>query len=76
METVLVENEPLFTPKQVADAGILSLATQYELRRSRQLSFIKVDGSILYSQKHLDRYFASWGQKSSNQTAMRIRGGE
>jgi hypothetical protein len=76
METVLGENEQLFTPKQVADAGILSLASQYELRRSKQLSFFKVDGSILYSQKHLDQYFASWGQKSSNQTAMRMQGGE
>ena len=77
METVLVENERLFTPKQVADAGILSLASQYELRRSNQLSFYKVAGSkIMYAQKHLDQYFASCEQKRQQPTNTEIQGGE
>lgn len=74
METVLFENDQLFTPKQIADAGILSLASQYELRRSNQLSFFKVDGSkIMYAQKHLDQYFAKRQRPNDNEKTNQMR---
>lgn len=57
--TITIENKQVFTPKQIADSGLLSLSVQWQARKDGKLPFFKVANSkILYSQKHLDDYFA------------------
>lgn len=41
MNTISFGNEQLITPKELAAAGVMSLVTQWSLRKSGQLSFSK-----------------------------------
>lgn len=56
--------DKLFTPKQIADRGILSLVMQWKKRSSGQLKFYQVGRKILYSEKHIKDYLASCETRS------------
>lgn len=58
-----IENHPnlldkLFTPKQIADRGILSLVTQWKEREKGRLKFYRIGRKILYSEAHVNGYLA------------------
>ncbi len=50
--------ERLYTPKEVSELGVLSLAKQWQERKTARLHCYRLGRKILYGQKHLDAYFA------------------
>lgn len=50
--------EKFYTPKEVSELGILSLAKQWQERKAGRLQCYRLGRKILYGQKHLDAYFA------------------
>lgn len=59
--------EKLYTPKEVSDLGVLSLAKQWQERKTGRLQCYRLGRKILYGQKHLDAYFALC-ESNSNET--------
>jgi hypothetical protein len=57
-------DETLATPKDLADKNIMSLAYQWRQRKKGKLKFYQVGRKILYSEKHLQDFFASCEQNS------------
>lgn len=51
-------SEKLYTPNEIAEQGIMSLVKQWQERKSGRLLCYRIGKKILYSQKHLDAYFA------------------
>ena len=70
MSAVSVINETLITPKELNDAGIISLAKQFEERKAGRLKCYRIGTRVLYGQKHIDEYFAlcEQGGRSNNAT--------
>lgn len=54
----------LFTPKQLAQRGIMSLVRQWQERRSGRLGYFQLGRRIFYSQKHLSDYLADCESKA------------
>lgn len=50
--------DQLFTPKQIAQRGIMSLVMQWKERSSGQLEFYKIGRRVLYSEQHILNYLA------------------
>lgn len=50
--------EKLFSPKEIAEMGILCLASQWKERRLGRLKCYRLGRKIVYGQTHLDAYFA------------------
>jgi len=50
--------DTLYTPKQLADRGILSRVTQWKEREKGRLKYCQIGRKILYSEKHLADYLA------------------
>lgn len=50
--------DTLYTPKQVAERGILSLVTQWKERENGRLKFCRSGRKILYSEQHISDYLA------------------
>lgn len=48
----------LFTPKQLAEKGVLSLVTQWSERDKGRLKFCQIGRKILYTQAHITDYLA------------------
>ena len=48
--------DKLYTPKQIAERGILSLVTQWKERNSGRLKFYQMGRKILYSETHISDY--------------------
>lgn len=52
------QQEKLYTPNDIARMGIMSLVMQWQERKSGRLPHYRIGRKILYSQRHLDSYFA------------------
>lgn len=50
--------ERLYTPNELAERGIMSLVMQWQERKSGRLPHYRIGRKVLYSQRHLDSYFA------------------
>jgi hypothetical protein len=50
--------DTLFTPKQLAECGVLSLVTQWKEREKGRLKYCRIGRKILYSEKHISDYLA------------------
>lgn len=48
--------DTLYTPKQIADRGIMSLVTQWKERDRKRLKFYQFGRKIYYSEAHLQEY--------------------
>lgn len=51
-------SEKLYTPKQLDEERIISLVQQWKERRSGRLKCYRIGRKILYSERHLEDYFA------------------
>lgn len=54
----MAQQEKLYTPNDVARMGIMSLVMQWQERKSGRLPHYRIGRKVLYSQRHLDSYFA------------------
>jgi hypothetical protein len=50
--------DKLYTPKQIAERGILSLVTQWKERNNGRLKFYQIGRKILYSEAHISEYLS------------------
>ena len=48
--------DKLYTPKQIAERGILSLVTQWKERNNGRLKYYQMGRKILYSESHISDY--------------------
>jgi hypothetical protein len=53
------QQEKLYTPNDIARMGIMSLVMQWQERKLGRLLHYRIGRKVLYSQRHLDSYFAS-----------------
>jgi hypothetical protein len=51
--------ERLYTPKDIAERGIMSHVKQWQERKAGRLLAYRVGRKVLYGQRHLDAYFAA-----------------
>ena len=56
------KNETLQTPKQIADAQIMSLVVQWKKRKNGELKFYQVGRKILYAPEHIQEFLKSCEQ--------------
>ncbi len=52
-------SQRFYTPTELDKMHILSNVTQWKLRSEGKLRYFKIGRKILYSQTHLDEFFAS-----------------
>ena len=52
------QQEKLYTPNDIARMGIMSLVMQWQERKMGRLPHYRIGRKVLYSQRHLDSYFA------------------
>lgn len=50
-------DERFYSPKELAEAGILCLASQWKERKAGRLPFYRLGRKVVYAQRHLDIYF-------------------
>jgi hypothetical protein len=50
--------ERLHTPRQLADRRILSLVTQWKMRKNGRLKFYQIGTKILYSDRHIQDFLS------------------
>jgi response regulator of citrate/malate metabolism len=58
MATDSITNEKLFTPKGLAETGIISTVKQWMERKNGRLNCYRIGSKVLYSQKHINEYLA------------------
>ncbi len=51
--------EKLYTPKEIAERGIMSPVKQWQERKAGRLQAYRIGRKVLYGQRHLDAYFAA-----------------
>lgn len=59
--------ETLYSPKELAEKGIISLVFQWQMRKEGKLSYYKLGSKILYSEKHLQDFFALCEQENNEE---------
>jgi hypothetical protein len=59
--------EQLYTPKDLAERGIMSHVKQWSERKAGRLGFLRIGRKILYRQSHVDSYFALCESKPVNE---------
>jgi FMN phosphatase YigB (HAD superfamily) len=62
-------HEKLFTPRDLAEQGIMSDVKQWQERKAKRLGFYQLGRKIYYSQTHLAAFFASCERKSAETKA-------
>ncbi len=50
--------DKIYTPKQIAARGIISLVTQWRERERGRLNFFQIGRKILYSEIHIEDFLA------------------
>lgn len=58
--------DTLYTPKQLAARGILSLVTQWKERDRKRLKFYQFGRKIFYSEAHIQEYLSLCETKASS----------
>lgn len=58
--------EKIYTPKQIAARGIISLVTQWRERERGRLKFFQIGRKILYSDIHIADFLALCEQDGQN----------
>ncbi len=62
------QQDKLYTPNDIARMGIMSLVMQWQERKTGRLPHYRIGRKVLYSQRHLDSYFASCERGGENRT--------
>lgn len=61
--------DKLFTPKQIAERGIISLVTQWKEREKGRLEYYQIGRRILYSEDHINDFLALCESDAQPKTA-------
>lgn len=64
-------DEKLYTPKDLAECGLMSKTKQWQERESGRLKCFRVGKKIFYSKSHLQDYF-SLSEKQAEETLQSI----
>lgn len=58
-------NKKLITPKELDEANVgLSLVTQWKMRKTGELQFLRVGYKIFYLPEHIERFLANCEQNA------------
>lgn len=63
--------DQLFTPRQIAQRGILSLVRQWQERNAGKLEYYRIGRKILYSETHISNYLRSCESTESRRVKSR-----
>lgn len=75
MNAIHIAGETLLTPKQLDEAGVISLAQQSVLRRDGTLECYRNGVKVFYSwQKHIEPYLASSSKQTDKTNDENTRG--
>jgi hypothetical protein len=72
----MVGNEKLITPKELANAGVISTVKQWEERKAGRLNCYRIGAKVLYGQKHIDEYLALCEQGRQTNSKNQNTGGK
>lgn len=53
---MIILNEKLLSPKEVAEAGLLSLTAQWSLRKSGDLTYLRIGKKIFYRESDIQSF--------------------